>query len=95
MVSVIFLIFAVVKQNRLRVMIEIEKRIYVSENLFKNEYSYLYGVDKNKLVNFIYYNWKKDKEGTPIQWKYKDALSLARSRARDGRYKNYEFLITL
>ena len=76
-------------------MIEIEKRIYVSEDLFKNEYSYTYGENKDKLVNFVYYNWKKDRESRPIEWTYNDALSLARSRARDGRYKNYEFLITL
>lgn len=76
-------------------MIEIEKRIYVSEDLFKNEYSYTYGENKDKLVNFVYYNWRKDRESRPIERTYNDALSLARSRARDGRYKNYEFLITL
>lgn len=76
-------------------MVEIERRIYISNELLRNEYSYTYGENKDKLVNFVYYNWKKDRDSRPIERTYNDALSLARSRAGDGRYKNYEFLITL
>ena len=42
-------------------MKEIERRIYVSEEIFNNEYSYVYGENKDKEVTFAYYQIKKDK----------------------------------
>ena len=33
-------------------MKEIERRIYVSEEIFNNEYSYVYGENKDKEVTF-------------------------------------------
>ena len=74
-------------------MKEIERRIYVSEEIFNNEYSYVYGENKDKEITFSYYQVKKDRE-TPIGFKnYSQALAFARYRANDKRYKNYEFLI--
>lgn len=74
-------------------MKEIERRIYVSEEIFNNEYSYAYGENKDKEVTFAYYHVKKDRE-TPIGFKnYSEALAFARYRANDKRYRNYEFLI--
>ncbi|WP_289191913.1 MULTISPECIES: hypothetical protein [Bacteroidales] len=49
--------------------------------------------DDTVSVIFQYYNKKRDKEGKAIPKTYRKALELARDRARDGRYKNYEFLI--
>ena len=75
-------------------MKEIERRIYVSEEIVNNEYSYAYGENKDKQVTFAYYQIKKDEE-TPTKLKnnYSEALAFARYRANDKRYRNYEFLI--
>lgn len=74
-------------------MNEVERRIFVSEDILLNEFSYVYGDNKDKEVTFTYYRPKTDKESKGIQMTYREALSLARSRANDGRYKNFEFLI--
>ena len=75
-------------------MKEIERRIFVSKEIFDNEYSYIYGENKNKEVTFSYYHVIKDKETiTKLKYNYADALAFARYRANDKRYKNYEFLI--
>ncbi len=75
-------------------MIELERRIYVSEEIVFNEYSYYYGENKDKEVTFAYYHVKKDKETTVrLKYNYSEALAFARYRANDKRYKNYEFLI--
>ena len=75
-------------------MKEIERRIFISEEIFKNEYSYLYGENKDKEVTFSYYHVIKDKETTiRLKHNYADALAFARYRANDKRYRNYEFLI--
>lgn len=75
-------------------MKELERRIFVSEDIIGNEYKYLHGNKKNENVIFQYYNVKKDKEGKATYKTYGKALSLARQRSNDGRYKNYEFLIS-
>lgn len=76
-------------------MFEIENRIFVNKEIFENEYSYLYGGNKDKIVTFQYYNIKTNKEGEQKRfWNYAEALKLARARRKDGRYKNYEFLIS-
>lgn len=67
-------------------------RIFVDDEIKKEENEYLNGKYKNKLIKFIYYNTKNDKE-VPLTWTYKNALSLAYNRAYDGRYKNFEFII--
>ena len=74
-------------------MKEIERRIYVSEEILNNEYSYAYGENKNKEVTFTFYQVKTKKEATRIWNNYSEALALARYKANDKRYKNYEFLI--
>ena len=75
-------------------MKEIERRIFVSKEIFDNEYSYVYGENKDKIVTFQYYNSTKDKEGKKVEhWTYTDAIEFARYWRNDGRYKNYEFLI--
>ena len=83
------------RQNKTTIdMKEIERRIYVSEEIFNNEYSYVYGENKDKEVTFSYYQVKKDKETTTrLKKNYSEALAFARYRANDKRYKNYEFLI--
>lgn len=72
-------------------MHEIEHRIWVDDYCFQNELSLM--KDNTVSVVFQYYNKKCDKEGKSIPKTYSEALVLARVRARDGRYKNYEFLI--
>lgn len=74
-------------------MIEVEHRIYLDERIYREEYAYTYGAMSERLVTFRYYNVKRDKTSHAIYRTYKEALSFARGRARDGRYKNYEFLI--
>lgn len=75
-------------------MKEIERRIYVSDEIFANEYSYVYGENKDKKVTFAYYQVKNDKETpTRLDYNYSAALHFARYRANDKRYRNYEFLI--
>lgn len=72
-------------------MHEIEHKIWVDDYCFQNELSLM--KDNTVSVIFQYYNKKRDKEGKAIPKTYRKALELARDRARDGRYKNYEFLI--
>lgn len=74
-------------------MHELERRIFVSGYLLKHEIEYTFGDKKNESVVFIYYNLKKGREGKHITKTFGKALLLARDRARDGRYKNYEFHI--
>lgn len=77
-------------------MYEIERRINVCSEILKDEFDYAYGANKETKVVFTYYNVKTDKETIKKHiWNYTKALNLARQRARDGRYKNYEFLISL
>lgn len=74
---------------------ELERKIYVDEVILKDEYSYLYGANKGVVVYFQYFHCKTHRDGEKIACKnYGYALWLARDRARDGRYKNYEFLLT-
>ena len=47
----------------------------------------------NELVTFTYMNIKTGKE-TEKKMTYRHALNLAQDRARDRRYKNYEYIIT-
>lgn len=74
---------------------ELERKIFVDDVILKDEYSYLYGANKGVAVYFQYYHIKHDKDGHKFAMEnYGRALQLARGRARDGRYKNYEFLLT-
>lgn len=74
-------------------MYQIALKIQISDELFKNEYSYFYGELMNELVTFTYMNTKTGKE-TEKKMTYRRAINLAQDRARDGRYKNYEYIIT-
>lgn len=74
-------------------MYQITLKIQISDELFKNEYRYFYGELMNELVTFTYMNTKTGKE-TEKKMTYRHALSLAQDRARDRRYKNYEYIIT-
>lgn len=74
-------------------MQEIEHNIFIDSYCLNNEYELQFGEKKDELVNFQYYNYKRDKEGKILQMSYTEALSLARSKARDRRSKNYQFLI--
>ena len=74
-------------------MYQIALKIQISDELFKNEYCYFYGELMNELVTFTFVNTKNGKE-TEKKTTYRHALSLAQDRARDRRYKNYEYIIT-
>lgn len=74
-------------------MQELERRIFVSDYLFEHEIEYTFGDKRNESVVFIYYHLKREREGKHITKTFGKALMLARERARDGRYKNYEFHI--
>ena len=73
-------------------MTMVEQRIFLSADILANEYDFYYGTRKDELVTFTYLNFRTQKWSSRKE-NYKNALSLARSRARDKRYKNYEFLI--
>lgn len=74
-------------------MHEIEQKIFVDSYCLTHEYELLLGEKKEEIVSFQFYNFKHDKEDKIVQKTYSEALRLARERARDGRYKNYHFLI--
>ena len=74
-------------------MYQIALKIQISDELFKNEYRYFYGELMNEWVTFTYMNTKTGKE-TEKKMTYRHAISLAQDRSRDGRYKNYEYIIT-
>ena len=77
-------------------MIEIENRIFVSEELMENEYSYMFGDNKDKPLTFQYYQVKKDRATIcNVGRNYRELLDFARYRRSDKRYRNYEFFITL
>lgn len=69
-------------------------RVKVCAGIFNAEYEWYFGANKDIDVKFQYYNKKKDTT-TDILMPYRRALGLAFERARDGRYKNYDFLIDL
>lgn len=72
---------------------ELERRIYVDDHIILNELAYVTGEHKDEPVNFTFHNVKTDKDTVKKMRSYSFALNLARSRTRDGRYKNYEFYI--
>ena len=76
-------------------MEELEKRIFVDEEIILNEYDFTFGEKKNYLVYYSILNVKTDKETRMYADTYTNVLRHIRERARDGRYKNYEFLISL
>ena len=75
--------------------IEVESKIWIDQDLYSEEYEYMHGRLKDKAVTFTYVNTKTGKEKSTRVFVYKKALELARERRRDGRYKNYEYEITL
>lgn len=76
-------------------MQEIEHKIFVSHDIIEDEWDWTFGKKRGLKVTFTYHNIKTGKETSTSYFNYKEALELARSRARDGRYKNYEFIIDL
>lgn len=75
-------------------MKQIEKKTFVSEEIFANEYDYMYGKKKNEKVDFTFINVVTAKEITKHAiFTYRQALNLARERSKDGRYRNYEYVI--
>ena len=76
-------------------MVELERRIFVDRYIMLNEYDYTFGEKKKDLVYYSLYNVKKNKEKRMFADTYNKVLKHVRERARDGRYKNYEFLISL
>ena len=76
-------------------MVELERRIFVERDIMLYEYEYTYGEKKDDLVYYTLYNVKTHKEKRLYAGTYNKVLKHARERARDGHYKNFEFLITL
>ena len=76
-------------------MKELEKRIFVDEEIILNEYDYTFGEKKDVEVYYSLLNVKTDKLTSMFADTYNNVLRHTRERARDGRYKNYEFLISL
>ena len=76
-------------------MVELERRIFVDRYIMLNEYDYTFGKKKNDLVYYSLYNVKKNKVKRMRSDTYNNVWKHCRERARDGRYKNYEFLISL
>ena len=76
-------------------MKELEKRIFVDEEIILNEYDYTFGEKKSVEVYYSLLNVKTDKLTRMYADTYNNVLIHTRERARDGRYKNYEFLISL
>ena len=76
-------------------MKELEKRIFVDEEIILNEYDYTFGEKKSVEVYYSLLNVKTDKLTRMYADTYNNVLRHTRERARDGRYKNYEFLISL
>lgn len=74
----------------------IENRILVSSEIICDEYSYYCGSNSNVIVNFTYFNRESGRETTiPKGYPYKESLNLARQRRSDGRYKNFDFIISI
>ena len=76
-------------------MKELEKRIFVDDEIMLNEYDYTFGEKKDVEVYYSLLNVKTDKLTRMYADTYNNVLRHTRERARDGRYKNYEFLISL
>lgn len=76
-------------------MRQIEAKIYISDELLENEYAYTFGEKKEEKVDFTFVNVATGKEITKHAiFTYRQALNLARERRNDGRYRNYEYIIT-
>lgn len=75
-------------------MHQLETAIYVDDFIISHEYDLLYGSKKSEAVGFSYYNTKKEIESTIRPMTYSKAVSLARERRNDLRYRNYQYLIT-
>lgn len=75
--------------------IEIERKIYLSDILFKNEYDYMFGKYQNdRVIKVTYYKEKNDYSKTiDSKFTLKEAIEFARNRMRDKRYRNYQILI--
>lgn len=76
-------------------MKELEKRIFVDTEIMYNEYDYTFGEKKDVEVYYSLLNVKTDELTRMFADTYNNVLRHTRERARDGRYKNYQFLITL
>ena len=70
-----------------------ETRVFLSPEIFHNEYDFLYGDKSAVSVSFIYRRMDTGKETVKNGYTYPHALGLARRRRSDARYRNYEFVI--
>ena len=73
---------------------EIERKIFVDDYTNRKEYQLIHQ-DKNLVEFFVTYHQVKTGDNFTVctPFTYKEALELARRRAKDGRYRNYQFLI--
>lgn len=75
-------------------MREIQRDIFVDNWIYENEYDLTYDKMKDTEVCSQFYNKKRNKGDMGRLLIYEKALKLGRSKRSDGRYKNYEYLIT-
>ena len=74
-------------------MYNVESRLWLSEDVYYNEWHLLYGERQEEKVIFSYHNIKTGEETRKHGFNYRTALALARRRRSDGRYRNYDFYI--
>lgn len=76
-------------------MKEIERHIYVDDEIFRDEYEFVYGTKSNIRCYVEYRHIKTDRCSCHISGTYRECLIFARKRTSDGRYKNYDLLIDI
>lgn len=75
-------------------MKQIEARTYITHQIHEKEWEYTYGNLQEEKVDFTFIKIKTGKSNKKKGlFTYKQAIELARMRTKDGRYKNFEFLI--
>lgn len=76
-------------------MKEVERHIYVVDEILNNEYEFIYGKKRTTMCYVEYHHIKRDTYSCHVSGTYSECLTFARKRATDGRYKNYELLINI
>lgn len=76
-------------------MKQLTDKIFIDETLFNNEHSFYFGARRGEKVNLTFSNINGKDVTKNGLFTYREALEVATRRARDGRYRNFEYLITL
>lgn len=73
--------------------VSVALKVSVDSRIYDNEHAFYFGEKSAELVTFVYIH--KSGRETEKRMTYRKAYNLAMERAKDGRYKNYEYFITL